>query len=419
MKKILFVGILLAGCVLSAIAQDDVRPRYSIHKTSDTKTYEIDGSVRKLGNFHDGRAVVAKKKGGYFIINEKGEKIFDLPQGEFPSKWTYDSGMLMVQKKLPKQKEYEQDRYSVLFYDRDGNVVGKFNESISSTTGLRDGVAIVKVKRTEKGGWIQQDVEKPIYINGEGKILSESLSAPTNDYGTKYYIYGLNSGLALAYDEKTKLWGYRDKECHLVIPCKFRNAWSFTADGLAVAKNSDGKYGFINTNGEWVIEPKYSLKPENFHSGRAIIYDKAKNPYFIDKTGTIIWNPPHEYKMHMFMGNFFDNGYGLMSDFDKGKSYLIDTSFKKVAELRGYREQTGFDGITKFKYTDEWWSFYVGWDSKYYLFDYQGNLLQIWGGNDNDDFFSDDGIRAVVSDKSAYYYNIKGEIIARFTDTKF
>ena len=55
-------------------------------------------------------------------------------------------------------------------------------------------------------------------------------------------------------NEKDGKWGYVNTKGEQVIECKFDNAWDFN-EGLARVK--DDKLGYINTKGEQVIECKF------------------------------------------------------------------------------------------------------------------------------------------------------------------
>ena len=62
-------------------------------------------------------------------------------------------------------------------------------------------------------------------------------------------------------------------------------------DGLAPAEK-DGKVGFIDVTGEFLISPRYS-EAKNFAEGLAPVGVGRKLGY-IDKTGKFVWPPPDE-----------------------------------------------------------------------------------------------------------------------------
>ncbi|EAL1455719.1 WG repeat-containing protein, partial [Campylobacter coli] len=50
-------------------------------------------------------------------------------------------------------------------------------------------------------------------------------------------------------------WGFIDKNGEFAIKPKFDDIWDFS-EGLAKVK-LNGKYGFIDKNGDFVIKPKF------------------------------------------------------------------------------------------------------------------------------------------------------------------
>ena len=63
------------------------------------------------------------------------------------------------------------------------------------------------------------------------------------------------------------VYGFVDEDFREVIPLQFTYAYNFS-EGLAAVKTTDGKWGYLNKKGEFVIEPKY-LRAENFRDGMA------------------------------------------------------------------------------------------------------------------------------------------------------
>lgn len=107
-----------------------------------------------------------------------------------------------------------------------------------------------------------------------------------------------SEGLCAFQDERTGFWGYMDTNFNVVIQPKFNNACAFNC-GLAAVYDGD-KWGFINKTGLYVIEPIYSN-----------VYYKYNDDY-------IHSNAYKEGSMG-FMG-----GYAVV-DFDDTKEYVIDS----------------------------------------------------------------------------------------------
>ncbi|EAK9856530.1 WG repeat-containing protein [Campylobacter lari] len=69
-------------------------------------------------------------------------------------------------------------------------------------------------------------------------------------------IYHLNDDLYGFCSTKTK-YGFIDKQGNLVIEAKYDNAWGFS-EGLARVE-LNGKYGFVDKQGNLVIETEYDV----------------------------------------------------------------------------------------------------------------------------------------------------------------
>jgi hypothetical protein len=76
-------------------------------------------------------------------------------------------------------------------------------------------------------------------------------------------------------------WGYIDKSGKWVINAQFDNAWNF-AGGLAPVSVS-GKWGYIDSNGRWVVNPQFDAA-SYFDNGYAAVRTGDKWG-FIDKKG--------------------------------------------------------------------------------------------------------------------------------------
>jgi hypothetical protein len=57
-------------------------------------------------------------------------------------------------------------------------------------------------------------------------------------------------------------------------------------EGLAAVEDTNGKWGFINTNGEFVVKPVYDYA-ESFQNGLAVVWDFSKM-YYVNKKGELI-----------------------------------------------------------------------------------------------------------------------------------
>lgn len=363
-------------------------PRYKIHRTADTKTITLRDGVAFMGMFSEGHAVVSQKNRdniidrnkAWFVINEKGEKVFNLPEDYKPSQYDiysdklskvrFNSGRLLIEKNVRFTKE-------VSIIDTLGNVIKTFNDVVSASQ-FNDGVAILSFYNGN-----------PWLVDINGNIITKSISLDKNeDY---YWIGEISDGLRYFKDKTTGKYGYLDDKCNIVISPKFKNCHDFS-EGLAAVKNDEGLWGFIDKTGKYVIDPIFSNEPSSFYSGYAKVEDKSRQYHFIDKTGRIVWTPNYTI---FHSGGFSKNGYLV------AKGVILNTSFKEVVRNSGI--------IYASRYYDE---YFIGNGSVY---DYNGNLLLEY---DSERGFFRNGFGSYDNGEQ-YYFNLKGEIIVEFKDTQF
>ncbi len=118
------------------------------------------------------------------------------------------------------------------------------------------------------------------YIDPSGKFVIEPKFARSD----RFY-----EGFArVSFDPTvTEFPGYIDKTGTLVIPTEGAEYLGKFSDGLAPMKIK-GKFGYIDRNGKFVIQPKYDIA-DSFTEGLARVAIKKDQKYkwgFIDKTGT-------------------------------------------------------------------------------------------------------------------------------------
>lgn len=91
--------------------------------------------------------------------------------------------------------------------------------------------------------------------------------------------------LARVKDSNDK-YGFIDTTGKVVIPCQWKDAENFSG-GLARVKDSNNRYGFIDTTGKMVIPCQWeSAGP--FCEGLAAIYGDSEKWGYIDKTGKVV-----------------------------------------------------------------------------------------------------------------------------------
>ncbi|MFA6212781.1 MAG: WG repeat-containing protein [Candidatus Obscuribacterales bacterium] len=163
--------------------------------------------------------------------------------------------------------------------------------------------------------------------------FSNNLLAVRSDHRTQYWNKQGKQAFAKSFDEgldfseglaaaKDGKWGFIDSTGQFVISNELEYATSFS-DGLA-AVVIEGNWGFINTKGEIVIEPIYE-KAKPFSNGLALVKLRNKLGY-IDKNGNLAIPATFD------SGRPFSEGLAEVGILDRGKHELrlcyINTSGK-------------------------------------------------------------------------------------------
>ena len=94
------------------------------------------------------------------------------------------------------------------------------------------------------------------YINKAGQVVIKDRFDDARNF---------KEGLAVI--RKKGKWGYINKKGEEIIPAQFKAAWSFS-EGVARVLTFDKKMGFIDPDGNFIIEPNFDLV-EDFHEDLA------------------------------------------------------------------------------------------------------------------------------------------------------
>jgi len=97
----------------------------------------------------------------------------------------------------------------------------------------------------------------------------------------------------LAFQDATGLWGYLNIDGEIVIEPKFELAYQFDELTHRASVVLNGKYGFIDNSGEFVIEPIY-YRTYDFESGYAAVQTDSLLWGYIDKDGNYLHEPEFE-----------------------------------------------------------------------------------------------------------------------------
>lgn len=201
--------------------------------------------------------------------------------------------------------------------------------------------------------WLEKEV-----VAGSGYTsFLEMLETDWIDYGLGYWNDDLYKDISETFEDNG-LWGLQDKKGNIITPAIYEEIYSFTEEGIAVAKKS-GKYGYLRNDGKVLIE---------------CIYEEVYDALFIDnknygiieidhlcgliniETGEIVI--PCEYQELEMLRHVY-----LFNAKKEDKYYLIDASHKLIIK-------DGFDEPFEFNYSGMVYRSLEGTSKKaFYTFD--------------------------------------------------
>lgn len=155
------------------------------------------------------------------------------------------------------------------------------------------------------------------YIDRNGEIAIEPQFHSATDFREGLAIVAVGRGAPFA-DEC-----YINTEGEVVLRFDFNHQLGYFSEGFATVK-VDGKTGFINMKGEFVVEPQYEVA-QPFSEGFAVVGDyDLMEFHYIDTTGEIVFDILFQYAR--------DFSEGLASVNIDGKKVYINHSGEIVLE---------------------------------------------------------------------------------------
>lgn len=115
-------------------------------------------------------------------------------------------------------------------------------------------------------------------------------------------------------------WGFKNTGGKVIIEPKFENVNPFF-DGMARIKEG-GLYGFIDESGKVVIEPKF-VQSSSFNEGAAAVALEEGEYGFIDKTGKYLFDDRYAH------AEGFVDGYAMVKKGDEEGYVTKDGTYKK------------------------------------------------------------------------------------------
>lgn len=168
--------------------------------------------------------------------------------------------------------------------------------------------------------------DKEVKIDLTKYSIIEKDDKPKNNI-TSNDIVDLKTGFLVR--EKDGKIGFFKNDSTKITSYKFDNVNWFTDDDLC-AVEIDGKLGFINKDGRFVINPKYKAEKigastswSNFQNGLCPVTNDGVLWGYIDKSGKVII----DYKFKIAMP--FSDGRAFIANFDN-ECFIINTNGKKL-----------------------------------------------------------------------------------------
>ena len=208
-------------------------------------------------------------------------------------------------------------------------------------------------------------------------------------------VFEYSNGMAIynVVDENDEdYYGFLDSEGNEIIEAVYTDAWNFSKNGTATVEK-DGEYFIINKKGEIISNAvtNYIITP--FSNDLAGFEDFSELCGYVNLDGQVVIEPTYD-----DVNEFNEYGTAMVEDTD-GKMWLIDTKGNKVTDV-GYDEMSRFvnDGLIK-----------VEKDGLFGYIDYNGNVVVEPQYKDAKDF--SDGLAAVMKDKLYGYIDTKGNLV--------
>ena len=312
-----------------------------------------------------------------------------------------------------------------IVFDVNGKVIKVFSEYTMSArvSGFVDGLAyIINNKMDDPKNKIQYDfmdtnlrrVFTHISVGYGGTDRPQPLRDDRRFYNSlEFDTYSNELGTFF-----TRLYGIMDSMGTIVKRPMFV-ANKVYSEGLAAACIKYGQqelWGFVDKQGEWVINPIFNNPPGDFHDGYALALKKNKKYVFINKNGEVV-SPEYESAVS------FCDGYAFVMDTDGAK--VINRDFKTVKILEGLR----FYGEIAWPYSSLDVSFVK--DGLVYIRDHSNTRVYSITGDYlidlNHDTYFNDGIASYYihsysspdNKEHKGYINLKGEVILKVVESEF
>lgn len=233
-------------------------------------------------------------RGSIHLIDRKGEKTFSFPREWGMRTFHWDDDQRIAEFVLHDKKAYRQDKYNTPVYVAERNMAwmkGPFLEAFELTEGLRyvrcmDGTVSFVDKDWNECFCVPQDCTDNLESNFcHGHVAFGKWSNRAYRYG----LFDRNGNVTMKptfmslFHLGGPFWWYRKGEGYGIVhesgeimtPPNFRASWGSTLqNGLILAGRKGNlrknNVGFLNTDWEWEIEPKFEWASDFIHPMYAV-----------------------------------------------------------------------------------------------------------------------------------------------------
>ncbi|MCI9047618.1 MAG: tetratricopeptide repeat protein [Hungatella sp.] len=159
-------------------------------------------------------------------------------------------------------------------------------------------------------------------LNIDGQKVYDLDGNQILDADSRYELnWGFFHDLCRARDRDSSLFGYMNSKGEVVIPCIYENTKGFES-GAAFSISDEG-WGFINTQGQWLVDERYDFMGDETENGLYCVRDRETGKCgYVDVSGQFVIPCVYD-KAFSFNGKSGDKNRRAIVFFE-GKGTMID-----------------------------------------------------------------------------------------------
>ena len=193
-----------------------------------------------------------------------------------------------------------------------------------------------------------------VYINSLGEIISDKIFDSYGDF---------NNGLARVSKDVNGItkWGFINKNGNVVIDFLYTNIPTTFNDSIARVETKEKLFGFINTQGKLIIEPKFKYAT-GFFKGMALVQNDYKDWAIINKKGETLYKLDNITRLALGTNDYSPKrieiikqlvNYNILAIEDfRGKKSLINKNGKELLLNKKFRISKFIDNLAVVNFYD-------------------------------------------------------------------